>query len=107
MGDCAEIGGQVRPYVLPIMHAARALAATLAGRPTPVSFPPMPVVVKTPACPVAVQPVARDAVGRWRIDLGEHGVKASFLDGAERMLGFALTGDRAAERAAMAKLLAG
>jgi len=31
LGDCAEIDGRVLPYVLPIMHAARALARR-AGR---------------------------------------------------------------------------
>ena len=27
LGDCAEVEGLVLPYVMPIMHAARALAA--------------------------------------------------------------------------------
>lgn len=105
LGDCAEIGQQVRPYVLPIMHAARALARTLAGEPTAVSFPPMPVIVKTPACPVVVQPVSRDAPGAWRILEDENGVKATFIDPADRMIGFVLTGARTNERAALVKLL--
>jgi len=29
LGDCAEVDGQVLPFVLPLMHQARALAATL------------------------------------------------------------------------------
>jgi rubredoxin---NAD+ reductase len=67
LGDCAAHEGKVRPYVLPIMHAARALAKTLAGEPTRVAFPVMPVVVKTPAAPtVVVTPSHED--GAWRIE---------------------------------------
>ncbi len=39
MGDCAEVAGHVLVYVAPLMAAARALAATLAGEPTQVSYP--------------------------------------------------------------------
>lgn len=106
LGDCAEIEGQVRPYVLPIMHAARALAQTLSGTPTPVAFPPMPVVIKTPACPVAVQPAARDAQGEWEITADARGVKGLFRDAAQRLKGFALTQAYADERAALTKQLA-
>ena len=66
LGDCAEIEGKVLPFVLPIMHAGRALARVLNGEDAKVVFPAMPVVVKTPAHPVAVSPVARDAVGAWQ-----------------------------------------
>jgi rubredoxin-NAD+ reductase len=55
LGDCAQYasaGGRTLPYVMPIMHAARALAATLAGTPTELVFPLMPVAVKTPALPI-------------------------------------------------------
>jgi rubredoxin-NAD+ reductase len=63
LGDCAEIEGRVQPFVLPIMHAGRALARVLNGEAAKVEFPAMPVVVKTPAHPVAVSPVSRDAIG--------------------------------------------
>lgn len=106
LGDCAESEGQVRPYVLPIMHAARALAQTLADTPTPVVLPPMPVVIKTPACPVAVQPVARDARGEWEITADERGVKGLFRDPQGRLKGFALTQGHADERAVLTKQLA-
>ena len=59
LGDCAQYGfvsgkTQVLPYVMPVMHASRALASTLAGKPQPVKFPAMPVRVKTPAHPITV-----------------------------------------------------
>ncbi len=106
LGDCAEIDGQVRPYVLPIMHAARVLARTLAGDPTDVVFPPMPVAVKTPACPVVVQPVGRDAVGQWQVLEQADGLKMVFIDGGQRITGFVLTGQQTSARAEMIKLLA-
>src|SRR5512143_190649 len=56
MGDCAEVDGLNLPYVQPLMVQARALAATLTGNPTPVAYPAMPVIVKTPAHPVAALP---------------------------------------------------
>jgi rubredoxin-NAD+ reductase len=107
LGDCAEIEGRVQPYVLPIMHAARTLAQILAGTDARVEFPAMPVVVKTPAHPVAVLPVARDATGAWRslADDDRRGAKLGFFDLQDRLQGFALTGEYAAERSAMAKQL--
>ena len=59
MGDCAEVEGFVLPFVQPLLQQARALAATLAGTPTPVSYPAMPVVVKTPVLPLTVAPPGR------------------------------------------------
>ena len=103
LGDCAEMEGRVLPYVLPIMHAARVLAQVLAGKDARVEFPAMPVVVKTPAHPVAALPVARDMVGAWRTLANGHGTKLGFFDAQDRMRGFVLTGEYAAERAAMAR----
>ena len=105
LGDCAEIEGRVLPYVLPIMHAARALARVLAGEDMRVEFPAMPVVVKTPAHPVAVLPVARDALGTWQVMANGQGIKLGFVDTQNQLRGFALTGAYAAERSEMAKQL--
>jgi rubredoxin-NAD+ reductase len=105
LGDCAEIEGRVLPYVLPIMHAARTLAQVLAGKAARVEFPAMPVVVKTPAHLIVVLPVARDAPGVWKILAEGKGIKMGFFDAQNRLQGFALTGEYAAERSAMAKQL--
>lgn len=106
LGDCAEIEGRVLPFVLPIMHAGRALAKILNGESAKVVFPAMPVVVKTPAHPVVVCPVARDAVGAWHTLASGEGVKMGFFSGENDMLGFVLTGEYAAERNEMTKKLA-
>ena len=105
IGDCAEVEGLVLPFVMPIMHAARALAATLAGKRTAVSYPAMPVLVKTPACPTIVAPPAIGAAGEWKVEQSADGVKSLYLDSAGRLLGFALNGAATAERAKLAREL--
>lgn len=105
LGDCAEIEGLVMPYVMPIMHAARALAQTLAGKTTPVSFPAMPVMVKTPACPTIVAPPAAGSAGSWQVEATAEGVKSLFVGADGKLLGFALNGAATAERAKLAPLL--
>ncbi|MES2407239.1 MAG: FAD-dependent oxidoreductase [Pseudomonadota bacterium] len=105
MGDCAEVAGHVLPYVLPLMAQARALAATLAGAPTEVIYPAMPVIVKTPACPIAVATVAEGLAGNWQVSCVEDGVCALFHDEKKGLLGFALTGKQAGQRQALAKQL--
>ena len=105
MGDCAEVAGHVLVYVAPLMAAARALAATLAGEATDVSYPAMPVAIKTPACPVVVSPPAKDAEGDWHFEGDAPDIKALFRSGAGDLLGFALTGQAVKERMALAKEL--
>ena len=105
LGDCAEIEGLVMPYVMPIMHASRALAQTLAGKPTAVSFPAMPVMVKTPACPTIVAPPAVGATGSWQVEATAEGVKSLFNSAEGKLLGFALNGTATAERAKLAPQL--
>ncbi len=101
LGDCAEINGRTMPYVLPIMHAARALAKVLSGEVAKVTFPYMPVVVKTPAHPIAVLPVGRDAAGSWKVLEEGQGIKMGFFNPEGGMTGFALTGEYAKERSEM------
>ncbi len=105
MGDCAEVAGHVLVYVAPLMAAARALAATLAGEATDVSYPAMPVAIKTPACPVVVSPPARNAEGEWHFEGDAPDIKALFRSGEGELLGFALTGQAAKERMALTKEL--
>ncbi|HMM53284.1 MAG TPA: FAD-dependent oxidoreductase [Burkholderiaceae bacterium] len=106
LGDCAEVEGQVLPFVMPLMNAARALAKTLAGEPTDVRYPAMPVVVKTPAAPLTVSPPAAAAAGSWRFDEGADGsLEATFVDASGNLLGFALLGGAPATRQALTRRL--
>jgi rubredoxin-NAD+ reductase len=101
VGDCAEVEGQLLPYVLPLMAQARALAATLSGKPTIVSYPAMPVVVKTPAWPTVVCPPAPGAQGEWVVTQDDEQIDARFMAG-EQLLGFALQGKAVSQRQALA-----
>lgn len=97
LGDVAEVEGHVLPFVMPLMNAARALGRTLAGEETRVRYPVMPVIVKTPACPVIVYP-PRAHDGEWRIEGEAPDFEAKYLDGEGRLDGFALTGEAVAKR---------
>lgn len=105
LGDCAEVEGRVLPFVMPIMHAARGLAATLAHTPTLVKYPAMPVLVKTPGCPTIVSPPEGTAEGEWVVEEDETGLKALFKSADGKLLGFALMGSPTRERAALSAQL--
>jgi len=105
LGDCAEVDGQLLYYVMPLMTCARALAKTLSGTPTPVSYGPMPVGIKVPVCPIQVSPPARGVEGKWEIEAEDNNVKALFRDSSGKLLGFALTGSKVSEKMALQKEL--
>lgn len=92
LGDCAEIGGQLLPFLAPINHAVEALADTVLGKPVPVRFPPMPVIVKTPAHAVTFVLPAPGSKGDWQVSELAEGVRALFYDRKGRLAGFVLTG---------------
>jgi rubredoxin-NAD+ reductase len=105
LGDCAQYasaGGRTLPYVMPIMNAARALAATLAGTPTDLVFPLMPVAVKTPALPITVAPPHPDLQGSWAQDPATEGLLEGgawrFVDAEGAQRGFVLTGKQCSKR---------
>jgi rubredoxin-NAD+ reductase len=114
LGDCAQYavglwadgpitGGRSLPYVMPIMHAARVLAARLAGRTDTLAFPLMPVSVKTPALPLVVASPALAGGGQW------HGPEEGlwhFVDDGGLARGFVLAGKQTARRAEMSLRLA-
>ncbi len=105
IGDCAEVDGLVLPYVMPIMQAARALAPTLLGQATALTYPAMPVMVKTPALPTIVSPPAKGAQGKWTTTPVEGGLEARFESADGKLLGFALMGAATAQRGALTKEL--
>ncbi|HKA42461.1 MAG TPA: FAD-dependent oxidoreductase [Burkholderiales bacterium] len=105
LGDCAEVEGLVLPFIMPITHAARALAATLTGKRTAVTYPAMPVLVKTPACPTIVSPPANGAAGTWQVTEEIDSVKSLFVEDSGKLLGYALNGKATAERAKLTQQL--
>jgi rubredoxin-NAD+ reductase len=105
LGDCAEVEGLVLPFVMPIMQAARALAQTLTGKRTAVSYPAMPVVVKTPAYAVVVSPPPLGGEGRWEVSGDERGIHALYRDANNKLLGFALTGTATTDKQSLTREL--
>ncbi|WP_404365370.1 NAD(P)/FAD-dependent oxidoreductase [Marinobacter sp.] len=103
LGDCAEVDGHVLLYVLPLMACARALAKTLLGERTEVRYGAMPVMVKTPACPVAVCPPPAAEQGEWQEERDGNSVRSLYLDTEGNTLGFAVTGDYAVEKQTLAR----
>lgn len=102
LGDCAEyLGKFVLPYIMPVMQAARAMAQTLAGKPTEIKFPAMPVSIKTPDCPAVVNPPLPEHEGEWEITADENGVRALFKGKDGALLGMALLGEASKERQAL------
>ena len=105
VGDCAEVDGQLLPFVMPLMQAARTLAAHLAGQDVRLRYPAMPVVVKTPAIAVVVAPPSAGAAGEWLVAAEPDGVTARFVSTDGALLGFALVGTATSQKAALQKAL--
>ncbi|CAB1405330.1 Rubredoxin-NAD(+) reductase (EC 1.18.1.1) [Pseudomonas fluorescens] len=104
LGDCAEVDGLNLLYVMPLMSCARALAQTLAGNPTAVSYGPMPITVKTPVCPLVVSP-PRGSEGVWTVEGQGADIKALCRSTDGQLLGYALTGAAVMEKLALNKQL--
>ncbi|MNO90903.1 Rubredoxin-NAD(+) reductase [compost metagenome] len=105
LGDCAEVDGLNLLYVMPLMSCARALAQTLAGNPTTVAYGPMPVTVKTPACPLVVSPPPHGREGTWQVEGQGLGLKVLCHDVDGNLLGYALTGSAVMEKLALNRQL--
>ncbi len=105
LGDCAQVEGLSLLYVMPLMSCARALAKTLAGNPTAVSYGAMPITVKTPVCPLVVSPVPPGFEGVWSVEGSGPDIKAVCRDADGKLLGYALTGEAVREKLALNKEL--
>ncbi len=105
LGDCAEIVGVVRNYTVPILQAAKSLAKTLTGTRTPISFPIMPIIVKSPAYPIVMVLPSANQVGEWHVEIADKvGSKALFILN-DQVFGFVLTGQYTSERMELIKIL--
>ena len=94
--------GRTLPYVMPIMAAAKVLAANLCGTEATLEFAAMPVAIKTPALPIVAHPPAPGYLGAWvEQTLGEWWFAPA--DAPERAHGFVLTGPHTSKRMALVK----
>jgi len=105
LGDCAEVDGINLLYVMPLMSCARALAQTLVGNPTAVSYGAMPITVKTPACPLVVSPPPQGHGGNWQVEGQGSDLRVLCHDADGKLLGYALTGAAVMEKLALNRQL--
>lgn len=103
LGDCAEVSGLVLFFVAPLLNCATALAKTLTGEPTEVIYPVMPVVLKTPSCPIVIASPPRNIQGEWRVEGEGRNLKALYYDANQNLCGFALTGKMVVEKMRLTK----
>ena len=105
LGDCAEYriapdSTQILPYIAPMMTAARAIARTLNGDPTPIEIKPAPVIVKTPCYPLALvpPPMPADRTGQWHAEVENGRTVCRFYDAQGLLAGFGVAPQEAAVR---------
>lgn len=102
LGDCAEYttasGGAVLPYVAPLLAAARAIAATLAGTPTRIDLKNDAVIVKTPSYKLALAPPPAGISGTWIDEHDGERTIARFVDDQGALRGFGISAHTAALR---------
>lgn len=104
LGDVAQYqaaGNRTLPYVMPIMQAAKTLAAHLAGQAAALTFPLMPVAVKTPALPITVAPPPPGVGGNWQSDEVD---VWRYVDLQGQQRGFVLVGSQTRQRMAQTKM---
>lgn len=107
LGDVAEVDGLSLMYVQPLMASAKVLAAHLQGQvDVRLVLEPMPILVKTPRCPVVAALPPQDAIGQWQFSGDpDDGVEGQLLDAGGQLLGFALSGKAVRLKAKLARLL--
>jgi rubredoxin-NAD+ reductase len=106
LGDGAQYasaGQRTLPYVMPIMNAAKALAATLNGTKTELVFPLMPVAIKTPALPIVVSAAHPGLKGNWVAETAAAEGLWRFMDSEDVQRGFVLTGKSTTRRMELSK----
>lgn len=105
LGDCAEIDGQLLPYLQPITVSAQALAKTLAGEQTRVQWPVMPVNVKTSSYPVQLAGEVRSDDLIWQLDEDDNGLIGQAFR-HDVLVGFVTSGQHITRSMALIKQLA-
>ena len=101
VGDCAEVCGLNLHYVPPIRHSAAAIAANCAGKNATISYPPMPVTLKTPVCPIVACVVRTTQPVQCHISGSGRDLMARYEDDTGALQGFALSGEAVQEKMAL------
>ena len=105
LGDCAEINGQVLPFLQPIQLSALYLAKNLLGASAPLKLPAMLVKVKTPELPLHLAGETQRQDLNWHIAIEPQGMVARGSDSDGQLRAFVVSEDRMKEAFALLKSL--
>lgn len=105
LGDCAEINGQVLPFLQPIQISAMYLAKNLLGASAPLKLPAMLVKVKTPELPLHLAGETQRQDLNWQIAIEPQGMVAKGTDTDGQLRAFVVSEDRMKEAFALLKSL--
>ncbi|WP_324722857.1 NADH:flavorubredoxin reductase NorW [Lelliottia sp. JS-SCA-14] len=105
LGDCAEINGQVLPFLQPIQLSAMYLAKNLLGASAPLKLPAMLVKVKTPELPLHLAGETQRQDLNWHMAIEPQGMVAKGVDGDGQLRAFVVSEDRMKEAFALLKSL--
>jgi nitric oxide reductase FlRd-NAD(+) reductase len=105
LGDCAEINGQVLPFLQPIQLSAMYLAKNLLGASAPLKLPAMLVKVKTPELPLHLAGETQRQDLNWQIAIEPQGMVAKGVDNDGQLRAFVVSEDRMKEAFALLKSL--
>ncbi|CAI0741977.1 NADH:flavorubredoxin reductase NorW [Serratia proteamaculans] len=93
LGDCAEIDGQLLPFLQPIQFSAMALARNLLGAEEGVKLPAMLVKVKTPNLPLHLAGETHRQDLSWNIVAEQQGMIAKGFDRQQQLRAFIVSED--------------
>ncbi len=93
LGDCAEIGGKVLPFLQPIQFSAMLLAKNLLGAADALKLPAMLVKVKTPELPLHLAGETQRTNLNWQITAGQEGLIAKGYDNTQQLRAFIVSED--------------
>lgn len=105
LGDCAEINGQVLPFLQPIQLSAMYLAKNLLGANVPLKLPAMLVKIKTPELPLHLAGETQRRDLHWHIAAQPDGMVARGLNGDGQLCAFVVSEDRMKEAFTLLKSL--
>ncbi len=105
LGDCAEIDGQLLPFLQPIQISAMTLAKNLLGGNAPLKLPAMLVKVKTPELPLHLAGETRRSDLNWQISTEAQGMVAKGVDAEGQLRAFVVSEDKMKEAFTLLKAL--
>ncbi|MRS14046.1 NADH:flavorubredoxin reductase NorW [Enterobacteriaceae bacterium RIT691] len=94
LGDCAEINGQMLPFLQPILLSALSLAKTLLGTPADLKLSPMLVKIKTPLLPLQLAGETPRKDLHWTLEINGAGMTAQGFDDNDRLRAFVVSEEK-------------